>query len=71
MAMFFWQHGEEAMVKAVVACKLYRAMAHEAKQSNMMDDTSEELKKYSKYEFSLFLNPQGVLKISDSADCRV
>uniref|UniRef100_A0A8C6NEG8 non-specific serine/threonine protein kinase n=3 Tax=Neoaves TaxID=3078114 RepID=A0A8C6NEG8_MELUD len=48
MAIFFWQHGEEAMVKAVVACKLYRAMAHEAKQSNMVDDTSEELKKYSK-----------------------
>ncbi|XP_009696471.1 PREDICTED: transient receptor potential cation channel subfamily M member 6, partial [Cariama cristata] len=48
MAMFFWQHGEEAMVKAVVACKLYRAMAHEAKQSDMVDDTSEELKKYSK-----------------------
>uniref|UniRef100_A0A8D0HI88 non-specific serine/threonine protein kinase n=1 Tax=Sphenodon punctatus TaxID=8508 RepID=A0A8D0HI88_SPHPU len=47
MAMFFWQHGEEAMVKAVVACKLYRAMEHEAKQSNMEDDTSEELKKYS------------------------
>ncbi|KYO20775.1 transient receptor potential cation channel subfamily M member 6 isoform B [Alligator mississippiensis] len=47
MAMFFWQHGEEAMVKAVVACKLYRAMAHEAKESNMVDDTSEELKKYS------------------------
>uniref|UniRef100_A0A7M4EFC9 non-specific serine/threonine protein kinase n=1 Tax=Crocodylus porosus TaxID=8502 RepID=A0A7M4EFC9_CROPO len=46
-AMFFWQHGEEAMVKAVVACKLYRAMAHEAKESNMVDDTSEELKKYS------------------------
>ncbi|XP_075454422.1 transient receptor potential cation channel subfamily M member 6 isoform X3 [Ascaphus truei] len=48
MAMFFWQHGEEAMVKAVIACKLYRAMAHEAKQSNMVDDTSEELKMYSK-----------------------
>ncbi|XP_067886068.1 LOW QUALITY PROTEIN: transient receptor potential cation channel subfamily M member 6-like [Heterodontus francisci] len=48
MAMFFWQHGEEAMAKAVVACKLFRAMANEAKQSNMMDDTSEELKQYSK-----------------------
>ncbi|XP_069786744.1 transient receptor potential cation channel subfamily M member 6 isoform X2 [Narcine bancroftii] len=48
MAMFFWQHGEEAMVKAVVACKLYRAMAHEAKQSNMMEDISEQLKQYSK-----------------------
>ncbi|XP_025025390.1 transient receptor potential cation channel subfamily M member 6 isoform X5 [Python bivittatus] len=47
MAMFFWQHGKEAMVKAVVACKLYRAMAREAKQCNMEDDTSEEMKKYS------------------------
>ncbi|XP_034266123.1 transient receptor potential cation channel subfamily M member 6 isoform X4 [Pantherophis guttatus] len=47
MAMFFWQHGKEAMVKAVVACKLYRAMAREAKQGNMEDDTAEELKKYS------------------------
>ncbi|XP_013910030.1 PREDICTED: transient receptor potential cation channel subfamily M member 6 [Thamnophis sirtalis] len=47
MAMFFWQHGKEAMVKAVVACKLYRAMAREAKQCNMEDDTAEELKKYS------------------------
>ncbi|XP_006892067.1 PREDICTED: transient receptor potential cation channel subfamily M member 6 [Elephantulus edwardii] len=48
MAMFFWQHGEEATVKALIACKLYRAMAHEAKESNMMDDASEELKNYSK-----------------------
>ncbi|XP_049752146.1 transient receptor potential cation channel subfamily M member 6 isoform X1 [Elephas maximus indicus] len=48
MAMFFWQHGEEATVKAVIACKLYRAMAHEAKESNMVDDASEELKNYSK-----------------------
>ncbi|XP_059825691.1 transient receptor potential cation channel subfamily M member 6 isoform X1 [Hypanus sabinus] len=48
MAMFFWQHGEEAMAKAVVACKLYRAMAHEAKQSNMMEDITEQLKQYSK-----------------------
>ncbi|XP_070598776.1 transient receptor potential cation channel subfamily M member 6 isoform X6 [Erythrolamprus reginae] len=47
MAMFFWQHGKEAMVKAVVACKLYRAMAREAKQCSMEDDTAEELKKYS------------------------
>lgn len=47
MAMFFWQHGEEATVKAVIASILYRAMAREAKESNMVDDTSEELKKYS------------------------
>uniref|UniRef100_A0A2K6DQY0 non-specific serine/threonine protein kinase n=1 Tax=Macaca nemestrina TaxID=9545 RepID=A0A2K6DQY0_MACNE len=48
MAMFFWQHGEEATVKAVIACILYRAMAHEAKESHMVDDASEELKNYSK-----------------------
>ncbi|XP_004862578.2 transient receptor potential cation channel subfamily M member 6 isoform X2 [Heterocephalus glaber] len=48
MAMFFWQHGAEATVKAVIACILYRAMAREAKESNMVDDTSEELKNYSK-----------------------
>ncbi|XP_068940707.1 transient receptor potential cation channel subfamily M member 6 [Petaurus breviceps papuanus] len=48
MAMFFWQHGEEAMVKAVVACKLYRAMAQEAEESNILDGASEELNNYSK-----------------------
>ncbi|XP_036847247.2 transient receptor potential cation channel subfamily M member 6 isoform X3 [Manis javanica] len=48
MAMFFWQHGEEATAKAVIACILYRALAREAKESSMVDDTSEELKNYSK-----------------------
>ncbi|KAG8512994.1 Transient receptor potential cation channel subfamily M member 6, partial [Galemys pyrenaicus] len=48
MAMFFWQHGEEATAKAVIACILYRAMAREAKESNMVDDASDELKNYSK-----------------------
>ncbi|CAB1321634.1 unnamed protein product, partial [Coregonus sp. 'balchen'] len=47
MALFLWQHGEEAMVRATVACKLYRAMAHEAQQSNMDDNTTEQLKTYS------------------------
>ncbi|KAL8197263.1 UNVERIFIED_CONTAM: Transient receptor putative cation channel subfamily M member 7 [Gekko kuhli] len=46
MALFFWQHGEESMAKALVACKLYRSMAYEAKQSDLVDDTSEELKQY-------------------------
>ncbi|KAL1787479.1 transient receptor potential cation channel subfamily M member 6 [Sigmodon hispidus] len=47
MAMFFWQHGAETTVKAVIASILYRAMAREAKECNMVDDTSEELKSYS------------------------
>ncbi|XP_053573415.1 transient receptor potential cation channel subfamily M member 7 [Bombina bombina] len=47
MALFFWQHGEESMAKALVACKLYRSMACEAKQSDVVDDSSEELKEHS------------------------
>lgn len=48
MAMFFWQHGEESMAKALVACKLNRSMSCEAKQSDVVDDTSEELKQSSR-----------------------
>ncbi|XP_023267721.1 transient receptor potential cation channel subfamily M member 7 isoform X2 [Seriola lalandi dorsalis] len=47
MSLFFWQHGEENMAKALVACKLCRSMGYEAKKSDVVDDTSEELKKYS------------------------
>ncbi|XP_072888877.1 transient receptor potential cation channel subfamily M member 7 isoform X3 [Hemitrygon akajei] len=47
MAMFFWQHGEESMAKALIACKLNRSMSCEAKQSDVVDDTSEELKQSS------------------------
>ncbi|XP_062404814.1 transient receptor potential cation channel subfamily M member 7 isoform X2 [Sardina pilchardus] len=47
MALFFWQHGEESMAKALVACKLCRSMGYEAKRSDVVDDTSEELKDYS------------------------
>uniref|UniRef100_H0WUC4 Transient receptor potential cation channel subfamily M member 3 n=1 Tax=Otolemur garnettii TaxID=30611 RepID=H0WUC4_OTOGA len=43
MALFFWQHGEEAMAKALVACKLCKAMAHEASENDMVDDVSQEL----------------------------
>ncbi|XP_040896608.1 transient receptor potential cation channel subfamily M member 7 isoform X1 [Toxotes jaculatrix] len=47
MSLFFWQHGEENMAKALVACKLCRSMGYEAKKSDVVDDTSEELKQYS------------------------
>uniref|UniRef100_H3CXZ4 non-specific serine/threonine protein kinase n=1 Tax=Tetraodon nigroviridis TaxID=99883 RepID=H3CXZ4_TETNG len=47
MSLFFWQHGEENMAKALVACKLYRSMGYEAKKSDVVDDASEELKEYS------------------------
>ncbi|XP_045563991.1 transient receptor potential cation channel subfamily M member 7 isoform X1 [Salmo salar] len=48
MSLFFWQHGEESMAKALVACKLCRSMGYEAKKSDVVDDTSQELKDYSK-----------------------
>uniref|UniRef100_A0A7N8WLS6 Transient receptor potential cation channel subfamily M member 7-like n=1 Tax=Mastacembelus armatus TaxID=205130 RepID=A0A7N8WLS6_9TELE len=47
MSLFFWQHGEENMAKALVACKLCRSMGYEAKKCNVVDDTSENLKMYS------------------------
>uniref|UniRef100_A0A8C1APH6 Transient receptor potential cation channel subfamily M member 3 n=1 Tax=Cyprinus carpio carpio TaxID=630221 RepID=A0A8C1APH6_CYPCA len=48
MALFFWQHGEEAMAKALVACKLCKAMAHEASENDMVDDISQELNQNSR-----------------------
>uniref|UniRef100_A0A8C5MGZ2 non-specific serine/threonine protein kinase n=1 Tax=Leptobrachium leishanense TaxID=445787 RepID=A0A8C5MGZ2_9ANUR len=47
MALFFWQHGEESMAKALVACKLCRSMAYEAKQSDVVDEMSDEFKEHS------------------------
>ncbi|ETE72698.1 Transient receptor potential cation channel subfamily M member 1 [Ophiophagus hannah] len=43
MALFLWQRGEEAMAKALVACKLYKAMAHESLESELVDDISQDL----------------------------
>lgn len=47
MALFLWQHGEEALARATVACKLYRSMAFEARHSSMDDSTVERLKTFS------------------------
>ncbi|GAB1601203.1 transient receptor potential cation channel subfamily M member 3 isoform X4 [Argonauta hians] len=47
MALFMWQHGEEAMAKALLACKLYKAMAHEADQDDLEVDISDELRKFA------------------------
>ncbi|XP_039627305.1 transient receptor potential cation channel subfamily M member 1a [Polypterus senegalus] len=48
MALFLWQRGEEAMAKALVACKLYKSMAHESSESEMVDDISQDLDNNSK-----------------------
>lgn len=49
MALFLWQRGEEAMAKALVACKLYKAMAHECSESELVDDISQDLENNSKW----------------------
>ncbi|KAL0968918.1 hypothetical protein UPYG_G00273680 [Umbra pygmaea] len=43
MALFLWQRGEEAMAKALVACKLYTAMAKESSESELVDDIAQDL----------------------------
>ncbi|XP_077907426.1 transient receptor potential cation channel subfamily M member 1 isoform X3 [Ictidomys tridecemlineatus] len=48
MAVFLWQRGEECMAKALVACKLYKAMAHESSESELVDDISQDLDNNSK-----------------------
>ncbi|KAJ1180885.1 hypothetical protein NDU88_006097 [Pleurodeles waltl] len=48
MALFLWQRGEEAMAKALVACKLYKSMAHESSESELVDDISQDLDNNSK-----------------------
>uniref|UniRef100_A0A671YG34 non-specific serine/threonine protein kinase n=1 Tax=Sparus aurata TaxID=8175 RepID=A0A671YG34_SPAAU len=47
MSLLFWQHGEENMAKALVACKLCQSMDYKANKSDVVDDTSGELKEYS------------------------
>uniref|UniRef100_A0A8C4W8N9 Transient receptor potential cation channel subfamily M member 3 n=1 Tax=Gopherus evgoodei TaxID=1825980 RepID=A0A8C4W8N9_9SAUR len=48
MALFLWQRGEETMAKALVACKLYKSMAHESSESELVDDISQDLDNNSK-----------------------
>ncbi|KAG7268500.1 hypothetical protein CRUP_025892 [Coryphaenoides rupestris] len=43
MALFFWQHGEENMAKALVACKLCRSMCFEAKKSDLFGTLAVDL----------------------------
>ena len=44
MALCFWKRGEEAMAKALVACKLYFAMAKYAEKRESKDDIIDTLK---------------------------
>ena len=42
-----WHHGEEALAKALVASKLYRAMAYEAADDDLEVEIYDELRRYS------------------------
>ncbi|CAG0913584.1 unnamed protein product [Notodromas monacha] len=48
MAVLMWQHGEEAVAKALMAVKLFKAMAYEAKDDDLEVEVYEDLKKYAK-----------------------
>ncbi|XP_076334720.1 transient receptor potential cation channel trpm-like isoform X2 [Tachypleus tridentatus] len=48
MALYMWQSGEEAIVKAVVASKLYKEMAKEAAEDDLEADIYEELQANAK-----------------------
>ena len=48
MARLMWQHGEQAMAKALVASRLYQAMAMEAADDDLDVEIYDELDSYSK-----------------------
>lgn len=48
MAHLMWTHGEEALAKSLVACKLYKAMAHEAADDDLDTEIYDELRNYAK-----------------------
>lgn len=48
MALLMWEHGEEALAKSLVACKLYKALAHEAAEDDLDTEIYDELKTYAK-----------------------
>ncbi|CAL1532413.1 unnamed protein product [Lymnaea stagnalis] len=66
MALFMWQHGEEALAKALIAGKLYSAMAHEAEQDDLEIELTEEFHHYAEEFLSLALELLGhCYKIDD------
>lgn len=71
MALLMWQHGEEALAKALTACKLYKAMAHEAAEDDLETEIYEELRSYGKVfedigKFSTFFFSSGTWNPDDN-----
>ncbi|CAF4256297.1 unnamed protein product [Rotaria socialis] len=42
MALFFWAHGEEALAKALIACRLNKGLAREAQDDELDTDVADE-----------------------------
>lgn len=47
MALCMWQHGEEALAKALVGCRLYKSLSKEAAEDYLEVEICDELKKYA------------------------
>ncbi|KAF7636026.1 hypothetical protein Mgra_00004475 [Meloidogyne graminicola] len=45
MALCMWKHGQEALAKALVTCRLYKSLAKEAAEDYLELEVCEELKK--------------------------
>ena len=42
MALFFWAHGEEALAKALIACRLNKSLAREAQDDELETEIADE-----------------------------
>lgn len=49
MALYVWEHGDENLAKALVAGKLFKALAEEMAKDELKADVSEELQVHSLY----------------------
>ncbi|CEF67884.1 Transient receptor potential cation channel subfamily M member 1 [Strongyloides ratti] len=47
MALCMWEHGEEAMAKSLVACRINKALSKEAAEDYLEVEVCEELKQYA------------------------
>lgn len=47
MSLCMWEHGEEAMAKSLIACRLYKSLASEASEDYLDLDLCEELRNHA------------------------
>ncbi|KAI6207718.1 Transient receptor potential channel [Aphelenchoides besseyi] len=47
MALCMWEHGEEALAKSLLACRLYKSLANEASEDYLELDICEEFRRHA------------------------